>query len=264
MNLPAVTKNIIIINVLLYFASVVATRWGVDLADLLGLHFFLADDFKIWQLFTYMFLHAGIEHIFFNMFAVWMFGRIMETVWGPRRFLIFYLFCGIGAGICQEITQYFTYLLGDYSKYDMVNTSTGLLPMSEYLNLWNTVGASGAVYGILLAFGMTFPNERLFLLFPPVPIKAKYMVMGYAAIELLLGIANNVGDNTAHFAHLGGMIFAYFLIRYWRNHDNRNRFDGWGSGSFGGGRGDDSRWDSRWRRYIYKVKTSGIILLKLR
>jgi membrane associated rhomboid family serine protease len=227
MNIPVVTKNILIINVLLYFASVVAARWGIDMDALFGLHFFLAPDFGIWQLFTYMFLHASIEHIFFNMFAVWMFGRIMETVWGPKRFLLFYLFSGIGAGICQEITQYVSYVVGGYGHYDYINISTAIIPVSEYLNMWNTVGASGAVYGILLAFGMTFPNERLFLMFPPVPIKAKYMVMGYAVIELLLGLANNSGDNTAHFAHLGGMIFAYFLIRYWRKHDGQNRFKGW-------------------------------------
>jgi membrane associated rhomboid family serine protease len=117
--------------------------------------------------------------------------------------------------------------VGGYGHYDYINISTAIIPVSEYLNMWNTVGASGAVYGILLAFGMTFPNERLFLMFPPVPIKAKYMVMGYAVIELLLGLANNSGDNTAHFAHLGGMIFAYFLIRYWRKHDGQNRFKGW-------------------------------------
>ncbi|NLZ72790.1 MAG: rhomboid family intramembrane serine protease, partial [Bacteroidales bacterium] len=167
------------------------------------------------QLISYMFLHAGFSHIFFNMFAAWMFGRILEQVWGAKRFLIYYLVCGIGAGIIQEIVQLIQYEFV-LSSYENVNIGHAIIPMKEYLNLMTTVGASGAVYGILLAFGMLFPNQPLFIFPLPMPIKAKYFVIGYAVIELYLGLANTQGDNVAHFAHLGGMIFGFILIKYWR------------------------------------------------
>jgi membrane associated rhomboid family serine protease len=214
MNLPPVTKNLIIINALLFFATFALQRVGIDLTNLLGLHFFLAPQFKLHQLFTYMFMHGGFEHILFNMFAVWMFGRVLEQVWGSKRFLIFYIVCGVGAGLCQEVAQYASYLIDGLNRYEMVNTSTGLISMSEYLNLWTTVGASGAIYGILLAFGMTFPNQPIYIYFL-FPIRAKYFVAIYAALELLLGLAQT-GDGVAHFAHLGGMLFGLLLILYWR------------------------------------------------
>lgn len=214
MNLPPVTKNLIIINALLFFATFALQRVGIDLTNLLGLHFFLAPQFKLHQLFTYMFMHGGFEHILFNMFAVWMFGRVLEQVWGSKRFLIFYVVCGVGAGLCQEVAQYASYLIDGLNRYEMVNTSTGLIPMSAYLNLWTTVGASGAIYGILLAFGMTFPNQPIYIYFL-FPIRAKYFVAIYAALELLLGLAQT-GDGVAHFAHLGGMLFGLLLILYWR------------------------------------------------
>ena len=155
-NLPTITKNLLIINVLMYLATVVLqSRFGIDLADYLGLHFFLASDFKIWQLFTYMFMHGSFMHVFFNMFAVWMFGRIMERVWGSDKFLFFYLVCGVGAGITQEIVQYVDYAM-NLSNYSQVNLGYTTVSMDEYLNMLTTVGASGAVYGILLGFGMTF------------------------------------------------------------------------------------------------------------
>ena len=212
-NMPTVTKNLLIINVLCFFGYVVAKRYGIDLNDMLGLHFFLASDFNPAQLITYMFMHANFQHIFFNMFAVWMFGRTLEHVWGPKRFLFYYILCGIGAGLIQEAVQYIDYAV-NLSQYDRVNTGISIISMDEYLNLITTVGASGAVYAILLAFGMMFPNSPLFIFPLPMPVKAKSFVIGYAVLELLLGISG--GDGVAHFAHLGGMLFGVILIIYWR------------------------------------------------
>lgn len=212
-QLPTITKNLLIINVLCFFGTIVARRYGVDLESMFGLHFFLASDFNPIQLITYMFMHANFEHIFFNMFAVWMFGRTLEAVWGPKRFLIYYMICGIGAGLMQELVQYMEYLFA-WSQCTAVSTSAGIIPMEAFLNQLNTVGASGAVYGILLAFGMLFPNSEMFVFPIPMPIKAKYFVIGYAVIELLLGITG--GDGVAHFAHLGGMLVGFILIIYWR------------------------------------------------
>ena len=148
-NMPTVTKNLLIINVLCFFGYVVAKRYGIDLNDMLGLHFFLASDFNPAQLITYMFMHANFQHIFFNMFAVWMFGRTLENVWGPKRFLFYYILCGIGAGLIQEAVQYIEYVVS-LSQYDGVDTGMGVISMAEYLNMLTTVGASGAVYAILL------------------------------------------------------------------------------------------------------------------
>ena len=219
--MPPVTKNLIIINVLFFLGGVVATRYGINLSTYLGLHFFMADDFNPAQLISYMFMHGGFTHLFFNMFAVWMFGRILEQIWGPKKFLFYYIACGIGAGLIQELVQYIQYAV-QLSAYDKVDLGEGMIvPMAQYLNLMNTVGASGAVYAILLAFGMLFPNERMFIIPIPFPIKAKYFVAGYAIIELMEGIANNPTDNVAHFAHLGGMIFGFILIMYWRKKKNK-------------------------------------------
>jgi membrane associated rhomboid family serine protease len=209
----------------MFLATIVAKGYGIDLADYLGLHFFMAKNFNPAQLITYMFMHGGFTHIFFNMFAVWMFGRTLEVVWGPRRFLFYYVACGIGAGLIQELVQFIEYetVLSDYSY---VQTSTGLIAMSQYLNYMNTVGASGAVYAILLGFGMLYPNAEMYVFPVPFPIKAKFFVCGYAVIELLSGLANNPNDNVAHFAHLGGMIFGFILIMHWRrrNRNGRTRF----------------------------------------
>lgn len=131
-TIPTVTKNLLIINVLMFLGTIVAQSYGIDLAQYLGLHFFLAEDFNAAQLITYMFMHAGFAHIFFNMFAVWMFGRILEQVWGPKRFLFYYLVCGIGAGIIQEVVQYIHYETV-LSAYDSVNTGMAIIPMEEYL-----------------------------------------------------------------------------------------------------------------------------------
>ena len=222
-NLPTVTKNLLIINVLCFFGMLVAKRYGIDVENLLGLHFFWASDFNLSQLISYMFMHANFQHIFFNMFAVWMFGRVLEQVWGPRRFLTYYLICGIGAGLIQELVQYLEYAF-TLSNYDSVNLGIagGIIPMEEYLNMMTTVGASGAVYGILLAFGMLFPNSQMFIFPLPFPIKAKYFVIGYAVLELFLGLGG--GDGVAHFAHLGGMLFGLILIICWRKKNGNQQF----------------------------------------
>ncbi len=242
-SIPTVTKNLLIINVLMYLGTVVAKSYGIDLSDYLGLHFILSDRFNTAQLITYMFMHGGFTHLFFNMFAVWMFGRILEDVWGPKRFLFYYLLCGMGAGLIQEAVvgiQYlnargglpieaveYIYAEGARSLDMGMNfTDPAMARLNLALNSY-TVGASGAVYAILLGFGMMFPNQRLFIFPLPLPIKAKYFVIGYAVIELWSGIANNPYDNTAHFAHLGGMIFGFFLILYWRNKNKNNGYNGY-------------------------------------
>lgn len=211
--LPPVVKHLLIINVLLYLATFTMNRFQIDLTDYLGLHFFKASDFRAYQLITYMFMHGNFEHLFFNMFALWMFGNTLENIWGSKRFLWFYMLCGIGAGLCQEVVQYIQYVT-TLAQYDSVNFGGGqVIPMANYLNMLNTVGASGAIYGLLLAFGMMFPNSMIYLYFF-VPIKAKWFVIGYAVIELVSGFIG--GGNVAHFAHLGGMLFGLILILVWK------------------------------------------------
>ena len=186
--LPTVVKNLLIINVIIFLATIVLEKYGYNnITSMCALNAIPTGRFRLWQLVTYMFMHANVSHIFFNMFALWMFGYVLENYWGPRRFLFYYLFCGVGAGLCNL-----------------------LIPG------WGiTVGASGAVYGILLAFGMMFPEERIYFYFL-IPIKAKWFVIGYAAIELFEGLMYT--DGVAHFAHLGGMLFGLLLILYWRKH----------------------------------------------
>lgn len=215
--LPTVCKNLLIINGLMFFATFVFRYRGIDLNDLLGLHFWKASDFRPYQLITYMFMHGNFTHLFFNMFALWMFGNTLENMWGSQRFLLFYMICGIGAGLCQEGVQYVQYVT-DLVNYQNVNLGGGnIVPMADYLNMMNTVGASGAIYGLLLAFGMMFPNSLIYLYFF-IPIRAKWFVIGYAVIELLSGL-RGVG-NIAHFAHLGGMLFGLLLILYWKKKGN--------------------------------------------
>ncbi|MDO4181036.1 MAG: rhomboid family intramembrane serine protease, partial [Bacteroidales bacterium] len=217
---PTVTKNLLIINVLCFFGAVVANKYGMDLNDLLGLHFFMASDFNPAQLITYMFMHGGFEHILFNMIALWMFGSSLEFIWGPKKFLLYYMICGIGAGLVQEMVQYVHYAT-ELSHYGSVNTGVAIIPMEEYLNLMTTVGASGAIYGILLAFGMSFPNSQMYVFPIPFPIKSKFFVIGYAVLELFLGLGAS-GDGIAHFAHLGGMVFGLILIMYWKKKNRNN------------------------------------------
>ena len=219
LNIPKVTKNLLIINVIAYLATMVLGR-GIDLNDMFGLHFFLAPDFHFYQLFTYMFLHAGFMHLFLNMFALWMFGCVVENVWGPKKFIFYYIVCGVGAGLFQELAQFVQFHIIASSQIPGVGI-LDLFQVAKYnaegLNMWTTVGASGAIYGILLAFGMIFPEQRIFIFPIPVPIKAKWFVLIYAGIEVIQALSTP-GDGVAHLAHLGGMAFGYLMIRYWRRH----------------------------------------------
>ena len=219
-RIPNITKNLLIINVLVFIAMLVLRQMGVaNLNDIFGLHFFMAADFHIYQLFTYMFMHAGWEHIILNMFMLWMFGAVMEQVWGAKRFIFYYIFCGVGAGIMQEMAQFF-YVWHEFSMQQSLNFTEAIEVMQHFsiqLNCLTTVGASGAIYALLLAFGMTFPNERMFIIPIPIPLKAKWMVLGYILFELFLTLSAP-GDQVAHLAHLGGVVFGFFLIRYWQQH----------------------------------------------
>jgi membrane associated rhomboid family serine protease len=266
--LPPVVKNLLIINGLFFLATITFDRtFNIDLTNLLGLHYVFATDFMPYQFVSYMFMHGGFAHILFNMFALWMFGNALENVWGPGRFLTYYLVTGIGAGIVYLIWIHFqlaptlnqidnflsthdiealasftsmhTFSINEYSgpiwnEFRLFQQHIRTLSINPenaesmqgairfmadykeyYLNQSVVVGASGAVFGILLAFGMMFPNTVIYLYFA-IPIKAKYFVMIYGAFELFEGVMNRPGNNVAHFAHLGGMLFGYILIRYWR------------------------------------------------
>lgn len=258
--LPTAVKHLLIINVLFYAAAFIfRSAMGIDLDNYLALYFVASAKFRPWQYLTYMFMHGSLEHIFFNMFALWMFGYILENFWGTRRFLIYYLLCGIGAGLFHSLVIWMTSapILSDINAFAANASPEALIQLyndhfegiirpqwiSEVTNAWRndplnsdgyalqtvnalmqvyeeriigvpTVGASGAVYGILLAFGMMFPNERIYLYFL-VPIKAKWFVIGYAAIELITGVMGT-NDGVAHFAHLGGMLVGLILILLWR------------------------------------------------
>ncbi|MDR2120199.1 MAG: rhomboid family intramembrane serine protease [Tannerella sp.] len=214
-SIPPVTKNLIIINLLCWVASIALPKVNIDMIGLFGLHFPGTSDFRFFQFFTYMFMHDthSFEHVFFNMFAVYMFGNVLEQVWGPKRFLLFYLVTGLGAAITQELAWLWS--IQSVASANQISIAAQLA-FDPNVHLLVTVGASGAVFGILLAFGILFPNMPLYIIFIPIPIKAKYFVTGYGLIELFLGIANFGGDNVAHFAHLGGMVFGFFMIMYWR------------------------------------------------
>lgn len=173
---------------------------------------------------TYMFLHdtSSLSHLFFNMFAVFMFGRSIEMTWGSKRYLMYYLITGIGAGLVQELIWFINLsdLIG--SGYESVSYNGATIPVASFINEFVTIGASGAVFGILLAFGALYPNAELFIMFIPIPVKAKYFVVVYGLIELFLGIRNSGGDNVAHFAHLGGMLFGLIMVLYWKQKDKKN------------------------------------------
>lgn len=218
-NIPTITKNLLIVNFLTFVAAMVLQLRGINLNAIGGLHFFMASDFHLYQFLTYLFLHKGFEHILLNMFALWMFGCVVENVWGPKKFLFYYISCGIGAGLMQEAVQLFDF----YFRIKSQDPSIGLTDLfvigqqlSSQLNGWTTIGASGAVYAILLAFGMIFPNERIFIFPLPIPIKAKWFVCGYVVLELFFAL--NSADDVAHMAHLGGMLFGFLMIRYWNRH----------------------------------------------
>jgi len=229
--LPPVVKNLLIINGLFFLATMALSRYGIDLVEMLGLFIPQSEHFKPHQLVSYIFMHGSMEHIFFNMFALWMFGNAIENFWGGKRFLIYYMVTGLGAGFIHLGVMEFQLfsVLKELSidQIEMVKTEgsavlaagqnysdLGLAKLNLLLNT-PTVGASGAVFGLLLAFGMMFPNAQIYLYFL-FPIKAKYFVIGYGLIELFSGVSNRAGDNVAHFAHLGGMIFGYILIKFWQ------------------------------------------------
>jgi membrane associated rhomboid family serine protease len=230
--LPPVVKNLILLNVLMLLANWAAKSvFGTDLTMILGLYYPKSEQFMPIQILTHMFMHGNFLHLFFNMFALYMFGGILENVWGPKRFFIYYMVCGLGAAFVHETVIMFQYnklmniispdqlqlVLNDGESFlneGKVFSNETMKNLQMLLNV-PTVGASGAVFGVLLAFGVLFPNTQLMLLFPPIPIKAKYFVIGYGAIELYLAVTQP-GSNIAHAAHLGGMLFGYILIRYWR------------------------------------------------
>ena len=215
----------------MWVATILLKQRGlVDLDNILGLHFWQASDFKIYQFFTYMFMHdssgfsTGIAHIFFNMFSLWMFGMLLERVMGAKRYLFFYISCGLGAALVQEVVWQFSW---ESVLASINNTTTSVINeairsgkitgsfLNEFYNNLITVGASGAVFGILLAFGMLFPNMPLYIMFIPIPVKAKWAVLGYGLLELFFGVTGSM-DHVAHFAHLGGMLFAFIIIMYWK------------------------------------------------
>jgi len=261
LNLPPVVKNLLIINALMYLGTWVLQQTGTDLSRILGLYFFESEHFMPFQYVTHMFMHGGFYHLLFNMFALFMFGRVLESVWGPKRFLVYYMLTGLGAAALHTFVLWLDYSSVMKAFTAFSNTPTPELFSAlikdtlsqpagwvyEFADKWAdnpdsmayaeqgiqiarqaitasingvTIGASGAVFGILLAFGMLFPNTELMLLFPPIPIKAKYFVIGYGALELYSGFMNST-DGIAHFAHLGGMLFGFILIKYWQKHSNR-------------------------------------------
>ena len=230
--LPEVVKNLLIINGLFFLGKIVlGSSFGLDLDKLFGLHNWQSPDFRPHQLVTHLFMHGNFSHILFNMFALWMFGNQLENIWGGKRFLVYYMLTGFGAALLHlgvnQFQIYMTEAQMSIEQVDMVladgynalqNGQNFVNPLMGKLNkLYHTptVGASGAVFGLLLAFGMLFPNTLIYLYFA-IPIKAKYFVAAYGALELWLGLQNNPNDNVAHFAHLGGMLFGYLLIKYWR------------------------------------------------
>lgn len=231
-DLPPVVKNLIILNaIMLGLMYILKAVWGTDLNSILGLYYPKSDSFRSYQVVTHMFMHGGFFHLLFNMFALYMFGGILEQVWGPKRFFIYYVVTGLGAAFTHEFVQGLQYhkalaaLSPEQLQY-VYDSGSEIIrqgknfgdPLMAKLNLIlniPTVGASGAVFGVLLAFGVLFPNTQLMLLIPPIPIKAKYFVLIYGAIELYLAVTAP-GSNIAHAAHLGGMIFGYLLIRIWR------------------------------------------------
>ncbi|MDE5901372.1 MAG: rhomboid family intramembrane serine protease [Muribaculaceae bacterium] len=240
-RIPPVTLNIIIINVIVWLAMLILpSRIGVDIVDIGAMHYITSPDFGVWQWLTYMFMHdtQSFTHLFFNMFGLFMFGSTLERVFGSQRFLFFYITVGIGAALVQEgVYAIWLQHLASSAGFDsqaLAGIAKGLVPVgagreqymagAEIYALINapTIGASGAIYGILLAFGMIFPNMPLYFFFIPIPIKAKWMVIAYGVLELTLGVTG-VQSGVAHFAHLGGMIVALLLIVYWRKKGVINR-----------------------------------------
>lgn len=243
-SIPPVVKNLLIINFILWLATFVGKRFGLELSDYLGMHYWGASKFGIYQMITYMFMHADFSHLFFNMFALFMFGSLLENTWGSKKFLLYYMVTGIGAGIIQQVVmsielhsvvsafnnamtsissgssiEPYKEVIGRYfrvSNWEAMSVAHLLQMKTELLNVFTTVGASGAIFGLLLAYGMMFPNSSIYIMFIPIPIKAKWFVIVYGLLEIYLGFANRAGDSVAHFAHVGGMLFGIILILYWK------------------------------------------------
>lgn len=223
--MPPVTKNLLIINIIVWLAMAISPDINANAMNYLSLHFYEADGFNAVQIVTYMFLHGNFGHLLFNMFTLWMFGIAIERTMGSKRFLIFYMVCGIGAALIQEavwaltlpdmVVEGLARINGCSTEYIREAIAVNPDIMAKNLAIFTTVGASGAIYGVLLAFGMLYPNRPLYFMFIPIPIKAKWMVLGWIAMELLLGMSE-ANDGVAHFAHLGGMIFGFMLIVYWK------------------------------------------------
>ena len=221
-NLPTVTRYLLIANFCVFFLAAILQRYGIDLNTVCGLHYISAQSFHWWQPFTYMFLHANFSHIFFNMFAVWMFAPMIEQEWGSKRFSLYYLVCGLGAALIQELV-WMMMLNNMAGSYDAAS-------LAYYSSMLNTIGASGAVFGILFAFGWLYPDVPMYILFIPIPIRARIFVIIYALIELFAGLGSVAGltaDNVAHFAHLGGMLFGWLLILYWKKTNWREPGELW-------------------------------------
>ncbi len=229
-NLPIVTRALLWANFLVFLLDMLLRKYGIQISDWLGLHYVVAEHFYFWQPLTYMFLHADFGHIFCNMFAVLMFAPVLENEWGSKRFLIYYLVCGIGASLVQEAVWALMYQSG--------LSSMTAAAAAYYIDPLVTIGASGAVFGVLFAFGWLFPNVPMYILFVPVPIRARVFVIIYAVIELFAGLGGMVGafgDNVAHFAHLGGMLFGWLLLLWWRS-----------------GRGNNFRF--RWNTFVRRLQ----------
>lgn len=228
-----ITIHLIIINCLMLGASSLLESRGIDLNGILGLHYIDSDKFHWWQAITYMFMHGNFTHLFNNMFSLYMFGRLLEMVWGEKRFLAYYLFTGIGASIIQQLA--WRYDLGQmvaevqtnfpnsgFSYEELVSNGIAISGGGFFnINQLVTVGASGSVFGILLAFGMMFPDAEIMLLIPPIPMKAKWLVILYGLFELFCGVWG-WQSGVAHYAHLGGMLFGFILIMFWKKHRKYN------------------------------------------
>lgn len=236
-RLPPVTKNLLIINIIIWIAMAAVRPVATFLEEYGALYYFTSDQFLPTQLFTYMFIHANFTHLFFNMWALFMFGVMMERVLGSAKFLFYYVSCGLGAALIQEgvfalmINHYaglfetpgaLTHLLSKSNVLTSDVMALGIAPnepaVHQLFALFHTstIGASGAIFGILLAYGFMFPNLRIYMIIPPMPIKARTFVIIYAILELCLGIYNSQADTVAHFAHLGGMLAGLIILLYWK------------------------------------------------
>jgi hypothetical protein len=217
---PQIVLNLIIINTLVFFAQNIFGGMNEfsKFNNLFALHHFKSPDFRPYQLVTHMFMHGSFFHLLANMFGLWMFGSMMERVWGPKKFLTFFIICGLGAAFAQ-LGSY----IHDYWSIDhMAITSEEYSVYVDILRRNATVGASGAIMGILAAYGYTFPNTQLIIFPIPIPVKAKWAIIGIIAMDILGGISNSVGDNIAHFAHIGGALIGFIIVLIWNKTDKRH------------------------------------------